>query len=169
MTYNQVQWFQINNYANHYVDIKITGYRVLFSESIAGRGVARLLISWLGIAGPIDCINRVFDCYIRVYLFQFLLIWYSQLLVGPTFGYAPEMRHSTNLQDYSHDHAHHLEYGKQYSMIENYNRFVLLQLIIHFHSQSKPSKIIYDQVHVDYYLYCKHLTNFSKCTIDNHK
>ena len=29
------------------------------------RGIARL--SWLGIAGPVDCFNRVFDCYIRVY------------------------------------------------------------------------------------------------------
>ena len=27
MTYNQVQSFQINNYANHYEDIEITGYR----------------------------------------------------------------------------------------------------------------------------------------------
>ena len=41
MTYNQVQWFQINDYANHYVDIEITGYRALYSKSIAGRGIAR--------------------------------------------------------------------------------------------------------------------------------
>ena len=27
MTYNQVQSFQINDYANHYVNIEITGYR----------------------------------------------------------------------------------------------------------------------------------------------
>ena len=67
MTYNQVQSFQINDYANHYVDIEITGYRVLYSKSIAGRGVARL-ISWLGTAGPVDCFNKsVSDCYIRVY------------------------------------------------------------------------------------------------------
>ena len=67
MTYNQVQSFQINDYANHYVDIKITGYRVLYSKSIAGRGIARL-ISWLGTAGPVDCFNKsVPDCYIRVY------------------------------------------------------------------------------------------------------
>ena len=56
MTYNQVQSFQINDYVNHYVDIEITGYRVLYSENIAGRGIARL-ISWLGTAGPVDCIN----------------------------------------------------------------------------------------------------------------
>ena len=37
MTYNQVQSFQINDYANHYVDIEITGYRALYNESIAGR------------------------------------------------------------------------------------------------------------------------------------
>ena len=40
MTYNQVQLFQINDYANHYVDIEITGYRVQYSESIVGRGIA---------------------------------------------------------------------------------------------------------------------------------
>ena len=57
MTYNQVQSFQINDYVNHYVDIEITGYRVLHSKSIAGRGVARF-IGWLGTAGPVDCFNR---------------------------------------------------------------------------------------------------------------
>ena len=56
MTYNQVQSFQINDYANHYVDIKITGYRVLYSNSIGGRGVAGI-ISWLSTAGPINCFN----------------------------------------------------------------------------------------------------------------
>ena len=87
MTYNQVQYFWINDLANHYMDIEITGYRVLysklllflyrvlFSESIAGRGVARL-ISWLGTAGPVDCFNRVFDCYnIRVYIQSFNFYW----------------------------------------------------------------------------------------------
>ena len=38
----------------------------LYSESIAGTGIARL-ISWLGTAGPVYCFNRVFGCYIRVY------------------------------------------------------------------------------------------------------
>ena len=67
MTYNQVQSFQINDYANHYEDIEITGYRAIYSKSIAGRRIARL-ISWLGTAGPIDCFNKsVSDCYIRVY------------------------------------------------------------------------------------------------------
>ena len=28
------------------MDIEITGYRVLYSESIAGRGVARLKVGW---------------------------------------------------------------------------------------------------------------------------
>ena len=39
MTCNQVQSFQINDFTNYYVDIGITGCRVLYSESIAGRGV----------------------------------------------------------------------------------------------------------------------------------
>ena len=50
-------------------------------------------------------------------IFQFLLVGYSQLLVGPTLGYAPEVRHLTNLEIYLCDHAHQLEYTKQYSMI----------------------------------------------------
>ena len=57
MTYSQVQSFQINDYANHYVDIEITRYRALYSKSIVGRGVARF-ISWLGTAGPVDCFNK---------------------------------------------------------------------------------------------------------------
>ena len=78
MTYNQVQSFQINDYVNHYVDIEITGYRALYSKSIAGRGVAGL-INWLGTAGPVDCFNKsVSDCYIRVYRF------FGR--VQPTFG-----------------------------------------------------------------------------------
>ena len=57
MTYNQVQSFQINDYANHYVDIEINGCRALYSKSIADIGLARL-INWLGTAGPVDCFNR---------------------------------------------------------------------------------------------------------------
>ena len=57
MTCNKVQSFQIKDYAN-YVNIKITGCRVLYSESIASKGVARL-ISRLGTAGPVDCFNRL--------------------------------------------------------------------------------------------------------------
>ena len=41
MTYNQVQSFQIKASANHYVDIEITGCRVLYSESIASSDVAK--------------------------------------------------------------------------------------------------------------------------------
>ena len=99
MIYNQVQLFQINNCANHYVDIEITGYRMLYSESISGRGVARL-ISWLGTAETVECFNRVFVILKYVDLFLFLLVGYSQLLVRPTLRYAPEMRYSTNLQDF---------------------------------------------------------------------
>ena len=91
MTYNQVQLFQINDYVNHYEDIEITGYRAIYSKSNADRGIARL-ISWLGTAGPVDRFNKsVSDCYIRVYRsFKYLLAGYSQLLVGPTLGYAPK-------------------------------------------------------------------------------
>ena len=124
----KVQSFQINGYANHYVDTEITRCRVLYSESIAGSGVARL-ISWLGTAGLVDCFNKsMFDCYIKVY--QSFLAGYSQFLVGPTLSYTPESetRHSTiifkNLEIYLCDHARQLEYSKQYSMIENYYRFV---------------------------------------------
>ena len=64
MTYNQVQSFQINGYEDRYVDIEITGYRVVYSKSIADRGVAGL-ISWLG---TVYCFNKsVSDCCIRVY------------------------------------------------------------------------------------------------------
>ena len=31
LRYNQIQSFQVNDYANHYVDIEITGYRKLYS------------------------------------------------------------------------------------------------------------------------------------------
>ena len=57
MKYNDVRLFWINDYANHYVNIEITGCRVLYSKSIAGRKVVRL-ISWLGKAGPVGCINK---------------------------------------------------------------------------------------------------------------
>ena len=82
MIYNQVQSFQINDYANYYVSIIITGYRVLYSKSIAGRGIARL-ISWLGTAGPVDQFNKsVSDCSV--------ILEYIDLFgrVQPTFGWA---------------------------------------------------------------------------------
>ena len=67
MTYNQVQSVQINDYANHYGDVEITGYRVLYSRSITGRDITGL-ISWSGTAESIDCFNKsVSDCYIRLY------------------------------------------------------------------------------------------------------
>ena len=68
MTYHQVQSFQINDFANHYMDIEITGYKVLYSESVAGKGIT-ILISWLGTAGPVDCFNRVFEEYIDLFNF----------------------------------------------------------------------------------------------------
>ena len=83
MTYNQVQSFQINDFANHYVNIKITGYRLLYSESIAGRDTD-ILISWLGTAVLVDCFNRVFEWYID------LSIFISR--VQTTLVYVPEMR-----------------------------------------------------------------------------
>ena len=64
-----------------------------------GRGGAKL-ISWLDAAGPVDCINRVFDC----------------------------STHSTNLQDlevYLCDHICQLECIKQCSRVESYYRFIL--------------------------------------------
>ena len=60
------------------MDIEITGYRVLYSESIAGRGIA-MLISWLGTAGPVDYFNRVFEEYIDL---QFLLVGYRPHLAS---------------------------------------------------------------------------------------
>ena len=80
MTCNQVQSFQINDYANHYVDIEITRYRVMYSKSFAGMGVGGL-ISWLGTVGPVDCFNKsVSDCYIRV------ILEYIDLLAGYSLG-----------------------------------------------------------------------------------
>ena len=75
--------------------IEITTYRALYSKSIAGRGVARL-ISWLGPAESIEYLTVILE-YIDL---QFLLVGYSQLLAGPTLGYDPEMRHSARLQDF---------------------------------------------------------------------
>ena len=118
MTYNQVQSFQINDYANHYEDTEITGHRTLYSKSTAGRRVARL-ISWLGIAGPVDWFNKsLSDCYIRVYQ-SFIFIGRVQ----PTFGWAYStlrpLKRGTQLifkilEVYLRDHARQLEYSKQY-------------------------------------------------------
>ena len=92
MTYNQVQSFQINDYANHYEGIEITRYRAIYSKSIAGRGIARL-ISWLAQQGQFTAlINQCLTVILEyIDLFKYLLAGYSQLLVGPTLGYAPKM------------------------------------------------------------------------------
>ena len=99
MTYNQIQSFQINDYANHYEDIEITGYRAIYSKSIAGRGIARL-IRWLGTAGPVDCFNKsVSDCYITVYRsFKYLLAGTANFLLILLLATPLKDRHSTNLQ-----------------------------------------------------------------------
>ena len=93
MTYNQVQSFQINDYANHYEDVEITGYRAIYSKSIADRGIARL-ISWLGTVGQGQLTALINHCLTVILeyidLFKYLLAGYSQLLVGPTLGYAPK-------------------------------------------------------------------------------
>ena len=60
MTYNQVQSFQINDYANYYVDMKLLDTEH-WTVKILQAGMQ------LDLAEPADCINRVFDCYIRVY------------------------------------------------------------------------------------------------------
>ena len=62
MKYKQVKSFWINDYANHYVNIEITGCRVLYSKSIAGRGV----VGWAKQGQLAALINQVFDCYIKV-------------------------------------------------------------------------------------------------------
>ena len=97
MTYNQVQSFQINDYANHYANIEIIGYRVLYSKSIAGRGIARL-ISWLGTAGPVDCFTKlVCDCYIRAYR----SFWQGTADFSWVYSWLrPKTRYSANLQDF---------------------------------------------------------------------
>ena len=134
MSYNQVQSFQINDYANHYVDIEITGYKVLYTKSIAGRNLASL-ISWLGTAGPVDCFNKsVSDCYIRVYqsFWQGTANFWLGLLLATPLKQGTQVIFKI-LEVYLRDHARQLEYSKhaQYSIIETYYRFVLLQLI-HF-------------------------------------
>ena len=81
MTYNQVQYFRINYYANHYVDIEITGYRVLTKVYWAQQSQLTAL----------------------VVLYWSILIFFGRvqpLLVGPSLSYAPEMRYSINVQDF---------------------------------------------------------------------
>ena len=116
MTYSHIKLFQINDYANHYVDIKITGYRALYSKSIAGRGVARL-ISWLGTAGPVYCFNKsVSDCYIRVYRF-FNFYWQGTANFWLGLLLAMPLKQGTQLifkilEVYLRDHTRQVEYSK---------------------------------------------------------
>ena len=136
MTYNQVQS----------LDIEITGYRVLYSKSIGGRGVACIII-WLGIAVPVDCFNKsLSDCYIRVYqsFWQGTAnFWLGLLLATP-------LKRGTQLifkilEVYLCDHAHQLEYSKhvQYSFIETYYRFVFTSA--HYPFRSKPPQSCYQK------------------------
>ena len=111
MTYNQVQLFQINDYENHYVDIEITGYRALYSKSIADRGVAGL-ISWLGTARPVDCFNKsVSDCYIRVYrsFWQGTANFWLGLLLATTLKRGTQLIFKI-LEIYLRGHARQLKY-----------------------------------------------------------
>ena len=62
------------------MDIEIIGYRVLYSKSIAGRGIARF-IRWLGTAGPVDYF--IIEYLKSIDLFQFVLVGYRPPLVMP--------------------------------------------------------------------------------------
>ena len=66
-------------------DIEITGYRATYSKSIADRGIA-------GQQGQLTAlINQCLTVILEyIDLFKYLLAGYSQLLVGPTLGYAPK-------------------------------------------------------------------------------
>ena len=109
MTYNQVQSFQINDYANHYVGIEITRHRALYSKSIAGRGVVRL-ISWLAQQGQLTALIN--QCLTVILEYIDLLIFIGR--VQPTFGWAytphyTPLKQGTKLSDFMHDHACQLE------------------------------------------------------------
>ena len=94
---------------------------MLCSKIIAGSGRARL-ISWFSTTELVDCLNRVFDCYIRLY--QSFLIFIGR--VQPTFGWTWALpgspmvmflKRGTQLifkisEVYSYDHTCKLEYCK---------------------------------------------------------
>ena len=91
MTYNQVQSFQINDFVNHYEDIEITGYRAIYSKSIADRGIARFISCWAQQGQLTVLINQCLTVILEyIDLLKYLLVGYSQLLVEPTLGYAPK-------------------------------------------------------------------------------
>ena len=85
-------------------------------------------------------------------LLKFLLAGYSQLLVEPTLDYAPEIRHSTNLQDflvYLCNHACQLEYSKQYSVIEiTTGSFYFSSLSISTHKASLLEVVTKNNLHM---------------------
>ena len=97
-------------------------------------------------------------------------------LTLPTLGYAPEMRHSTYLQDlevYLHDHACQLECSKQYSMIETYYKFYFSSLSTH---EAYLLEVVTKnnlQSSACGFLFILHSPseeiNFSKCKIGDHK
>ena len=88
----------MHDYANHYVENEITGCEAQNSESIAGRGIARL-ISWLDTAGQL---TTLIEYLIVILEYIDLFGSYSQHLVGPGHyqDYLWLHRHSTNLQDF---------------------------------------------------------------------
>ena len=109
------------------MDIKITGYRALYSKSIAGRGVAGLIGS-LGTAGPVDRFNKsVSDYYIRVYrsFWQGTANFWLDLLLATPLKRGTQLIFKI-LEVYLCDHARQLEYSKhvQYSFIETYYKFI---------------------------------------------
>ena len=64
MIYNQVQSFQINDYANHYVGIKITGYRELYSKNCKQQCVH---------------VYNIFVCCLHKLLYQEIMLAITQL------------------------------------------------------------------------------------------
>ena len=67
------------------MDIKITGHRVLYSKSIAGRGITSLT-SWLVTAMPVYYINTLIE-YLTVIL-EYIDLFQFINRVQPTFGWA---------------------------------------------------------------------------------
>ena len=96
MLHNQVWLFQINDYANHYVNIEITGYRALYSKTIAGRGVARLIVGWAQQGQLTALINQCLTVILEYIDLLFFIgrvtanFWLGLLLATPL-----KRRHST--------------------------------------------------------------------------
>ena len=62
------------------MDIEINGFRALHSESIASKGIARL-INWLGTAGPVDRFNR---SSVLTVILEYIDL-YGRVKLGPPF------------------------------------------------------------------------------------